>query len=86
MSPKFLNAIRARNPELLSPALSLKQDALCAQRNRVGFIWFRPAYGIGAVLQQPVKQPVSASVVSYAELEQSPQRENALDEVISSTP
>ena len=82
MSPKFLNAIRARNPELLSPALSLKQDALCAQRSGVGFIWFRPAYGIGAVLQQPV----SASVVSYAELEQSPQRENALDEVIGSTP
>ena len=82
MSPKFLNAIRARNPELLSPALSLEQDALYAQRSGVGFVWFRLAYEVGAVLQQPV----SASFVSYAELEQSPQRANALDEVASSTP
>ena len=82
MFSKFLNAIRARDPELLSPALSLEQDALCAQRSGVGFVWLRPAYEVGAVLQQPV----SASFVSYDELEQSPQRANALDEVASSTP
>lgn len=41
-------------------------DALCAQRGGVGFVWFRPAYAPGAVLQQPV----SASFFSYTELEQ----------------
>jgi 2-phosphoglycolate phosphatase len=40
-------------------------DASCAQRSGVGFVWFRPAYAVGAVL----RQPVNASFVSYAELE-----------------
>ena len=57
-------------------------DASCAQHSGVGFVWFRPTCRVGAALQQPV----SASFVSYAELEQSPQRANALDEVASSTP
>ena len=39
-------------------------DALCAQRSGVGFVWFRPAHAVDAVLQQPV----NASFVSYAEL------------------
>lgn len=43
-------------------------DAACAQRSGVGFVWFRPAYPVGVTLQQPVM----ASFVSYAELEQSP--------------
>ena len=45
-------------------------DALCAQRSGVGFVWYRQAYAIGAVLQHPV----SASFDSYAELETPPQR------------
>jgi phosphoglycolate phosphatase len=56
-------------------------DASCAQRSGVGFVWFRPAYPAGAVLQQPV----SASFVDYAELEQSPQRGGAMHEAANST-
>ena len=52
-------------------------DAACAQRSGVGFVWFRPAYAVGAVLQQPV----NASFVSYAELEQSPQHVDATDAI-----
>lgn len=56
-------------------------DAACAQRSGVGFVWFRPAYAVDTVLQQPVK----ASFISYAELGQSPQRADAVDEIENST-
>ena len=56
-------------------------DASCAQRSGVGFVWFRPAYPAGAVLQQPV----IASFVNYAELEQSAQSAHTVDEAANST-
>lgn len=55
-------------------------DAACAQRSAVGFVWFRPAYTVGAALLQPV----SASFISYAELEELPQPAASMAEVASS--
>ena len=55
-------------------------DALCAQRSGVGFVWFRPAYAVGTALQQPV----SASFISYAELEEPSQPADATADAASS--